>query len=164
MKTRITGRQMSARAQAGLRKDLSLMYRQMVNEMTVVIARFATGENQTIPRNQHDDLVEDVLLIHRRYFIGTTGRKSFDENGLAITPYARILQRWYVFAVVGAVKLDRAWMKRSIPKDVYKWLAGTYKRCIQPVEETAAGANQIQEAENPMPVNWGRMVIPTGHA
>lgn len=144
MKTRITGRQMSARAQAGLRKDLSLMYRQMVNEMTAVIARYATGEDQAVPRNRHDDLVEDVLLIHRRYFIGETGRKSFDENELAITPYAKILQRWYVYAVVGAVKVDRAWMKRSIPKDVYQWLAGTYKRRIQPVEETS-----VREAVNP---------------
>ena len=150
MKTRITGRQMSARAQAGMRKDLSLMYRAMINEITAVIARYATGPEQTVPRNRHDDLVEDVLLIHRRYFIGTTGRKSFDENDFAITPYAKILQRWYVYAVVGAVKVDRAWMKRSIPKDIYKWLAGTYKRTIQPdpEQETAVGEH-IQEAENP---------------
>jgi hypothetical protein len=147
MKTRTTGRQMAARAQAGLRKDLSVMYRQMVNEMAVVVARYAIGPEQTVPRNLHDDLAEDIGEIHRKYFVtsatyNTAKRKSFDENGLALTPYAKILQRWYVYAVVGAVKLDRAWMKRSIPKDVYAWLARTSRY-------TLSSEQAVQEAANP---------------
>lgn len=157
MKTRITGRQMGARAQAGLRKDLSLMYREMINEMTAVLQRYGTGPGGKVPRAQHDDVADDIGAIHRKYFLVGTSRKSFDENELAITPYAKILQRWYVYAVEGAVKVDRAWMRRSIPKDVYKWLAGTYKRKIQPdpEQESAAGANRHQEAENPYARKYG---------
>jgi hypothetical protein len=142
MKSRLTGVQLQARAQAGLRRDLNAMYRQMVNEMSALLLRYGIGDNSTIPSARHDDVAEEIGLIHRKYFVGMMGRKSFDDNGLAITPYARILQKWYVYAVVGAIRLDRVWMKQHLPEDVYNWLARTSRKTL------ARGA-QMQEAENP---------------
>jgi len=131
MKTRITGTQLHARAQAGLRRDLIDMYTDMHSEMAGVLQRYGTGPDQTLPRKQWDNALEDVGLIHRKYFIGTTGRRAFDEKDMALTPYAKILQRWYIYVVVGAVRLDRAWMKRHIPEDVYNWLARTRRNSFQ---------------------------------
>lgn len=142
MKSRLTGVQLQARAQAGLRRDLNAMYLRMVNEMAVVLHRYGTGQDGTIPSARHDDVAEEIGQIHRKHFVGITGRKSFDDNGLAITPYARILQKWYVYAVVGAIRLDRAWMKEHLPEDVYLWLARTSRNTL------VRGA-QTQEAENP---------------
>jgi hypothetical protein len=114
----------------------------MLNEMGGVLQRYGTGPDGTVPQSLHDDVAEAVGAIHRRYFIGVTGRKAFDDNGLAITPYARILQKWYVYAVVGAVRLDRAWMKQNIPEDVYTWLSRTSRN-------TLSRGQQAQEAANP---------------
>jgi hypothetical protein len=143
MKKRTTGVQLHARAQAGLKRDLIGMYRQMTSEMAVALQRYGTGEDGIIPRNLHDDAADEIGQIHRKYFLsGTTGRKAFDENELAITPYTRILQKWYVYAVVGVIRLDRAWMKRNIPEDVFNWLAKTYHSRL-------TGEEPVQEAENP---------------
>lgn len=157
MKKRTTGRQLLARAQVGIARDLRVMYTQMLNEISLTLQRYGTGPDQTIPRSQHDDLLEEVGQIHRKYFLsGTTGRKSFDDKELALTPYAKILQKWYVHVVVGAVRLDRAWMKRSIPKDVYAWLARTYRNMLsdeqEPTQEALHRWNRWIEQREPVPV------------
>lgn len=131
-----SGRQIAARAQVGVKKDVQQMFRDVVSEMSATIQRYADSEGK-IPRQQRDAMREDVLLPLRRAFIGATGRQVFDEKGLAVTGFARVLQRWYVYAVVEMVKLQRSWMKQNIPEDVYRWLSLTPRRTLQ------------QEAANP---------------
>lgn len=52
------------------------------------------------------------------------GRDAFGPDGVtALTPYARLLNDALVQVSVGVVQMHHDWLRRSVPRDVFDWLA-----------------------------------------
>lgn len=57
-------------------------------------------------------------------FVASDGRSSFAADGVtAISPYAQMLNELYVRVVMEAIYGMRDWMAKSLPPDVFRWLA-----------------------------------------
>jgi hypothetical protein len=100
----------------------------------------------------------------QRMFLGVDGLSAFGQDGVtALAPFPYLLNYWSVYAIVAHVKAHQAWMQKSIPEDVYDWLASVPSRPVpikgaSSVAETIGGrgiarsprtVTSVAEQENP---------------
>lgn len=105
-----------------VRQDLDAELRPVVRDIQTVIL-FNSLTDGSIPLEREDVILARAGTIVSNFFTAGDNRRSFDANYNGLTPYARLLNRYYVRVALEAVVDQYLWMKRNIPEDVFNWLA-----------------------------------------
>ena len=94
----------------------------------------AKGSGTTLDRlrqERREALLIDTGDIVQALFTAPGTRWVFAEDGVSmLTPFARVLNEWYVRVTYAAVRPHHDWMRRHVPTDVQSWLY-TYGRRIR---------------------------------
>lgn len=118
-----------ATAQAGLRRELTEMFRAMAVDIDTVLQRYERRGADL--KKEKTNLQTDISLVIQRYFVVDDGRTAFAGDGVtALTPYARILNKWYVFAVRSEVMAHYRWLQEQLPTDVFLFLSDVNTRRV----------------------------------
>jgi hypothetical protein len=117
--------------QAGLRRDIKEMFRLMAVEIDVLLQAYER-RNADLKRVKSDVLAEIGKIVSRYFVDPSDGRSSFARDGVtAVTPFARILNKWYVVATRNEVLAHYAFLKSRLPDDVFVYLAGSNSRPVR---------------------------------
>lgn len=136
-----------------IRKDLAATFKPTSERITGVItqAAGADGTLNHLTQQQRVDLIDRVGDLTESIFVRPGTRKAFGQDGVtAVSPYATMLNRWYVNITYQAVKVHHDWMQKHVPDDVRKWL-GRRGRKLQ-FESRRNGWRRgglLAEADNP---------------
>ncbi len=134
----VPGSKVLFRAQKGFRVEFDaelLKVARSIGGMLVAAANPLTGK---IPTSREDDLSADAGEMVASVFTGSYNNKraAFAADGVtALAVYPRLLNKWYVFAVAGAVRGHQSWMKSHVPQDVHQWLMRRRSRRVSPIGE-----------------------------
>lgn len=80
-------------------------------------------DERTLDKNQRDRVLREVGELVQGLFVAD-GRFAFADDGVtARTPYAQILNTFYVRVVMEAVYGARDWMIKRVPRDVFRFLS-----------------------------------------
>lgn len=97
-----------------------------------------------------DALLDQAGDLAQQMYTGPemTPASVFAGDGVtARSPFARVLNEWYVKVVYRSVKTQHDWMRRRVPEDVYLWLQ-TVGRPV-PLAEGAAVQYVMREQDSP---------------
>lgn len=97
---------------------LKAMYGRMAADIAAFVSRSA--QNGVVPRRLADEVSDRGGEIAARYF--ALGRRVFDEQNRALTPYAALLNRHYVLVTRRAVRPHADMLRKRLPDDVLRWL------------------------------------------
>lgn len=124
-------------AQRGARRDLRALFKTASDQIAGVLIR-SQGSSGVIPPRMEVAVRRSIEPIILALFVGGDGRSAFGEDGVTpLSPYARLLNKWYVYVTVKQARLHGAWLRRNLPEDVYGWLAS------RPISTV------VRETENP---------------
>jgi hypothetical protein len=127
------------RAQKGFRVDFDAELLKVSRRIGAMLVAASSPSTGIIPKSREDDLSSQAGEMVANVFTGSTGgkRSAFASDGVtALAIYPRLLNKWYVYAVSGAVRAHEKWMKRNVPADVFEWLRRSGVRKVSPVGET----------------------------
>jgi hypothetical protein len=104
------------------RKALTAIMQDTVGRAQVVLVS-VSGANNPIPLRQLPSVRNRIGDIVQSMF--TRNGQAFAENGVtAVSPLARVINQGVAQATFGAVKTQHDWMRKHVPADVFRWLAG----------------------------------------
>lgn len=120
-----------------VRTAVDLMFRSILPQANRTIAAAAQrDENGTLDTRHKDRVLREVGELVQRLFVAD-GRFAFADDGVtARSPFAQLLNTFYVRVVMEAVYGQRDWLTKKIPADVFQFLSRA-----QPLT--------LGEAENP---------------
>ena len=111
-------------AQKGFREGYKTILRPAVEQIGVVLQRYAGTDGKIDPKRERQVLAATGPIIDR-VFVGYDGRHAYAEDeATPLSPYAKLINTWVAYVTVKAVRNQQAWMKRNVPEDVYNWLKG----------------------------------------
>lgn len=135
----VAGRRINASAQLAMRDDIQKMFAAMSRELATMLVLRA-GLDGIIDQREEETIRVDAREIVGRYFVDPT---AYDADKVTPrSPYARILNKFYVRVVGLNVQQHQAWLKRNIPEDIYRWLTTAPLPEGLPVRETSPGATR----------------------
>jgi len=110
-------------AQKGFREGFKAILRPAVEQIGVVLNRYAGADGKIDPKRERQ-VLGAVGQIIDRVFVGSDGRHAYAEDeATPLSPYAKLVNMWVAYITVKAVRNQQAWMKRHVPEDVYNWLS-----------------------------------------
>lgn len=122
-----------ASAQVGYKTD-------MIRELKIIAAQIgamviqSSGSDGTITKSAQRQLVANAGAILTRFFVGTNGRYAYaDDDVTPQSTYATILNKWYITVTVRQIQAHTAWLKSTMPDDLFRWLQTATPR---PTRET----------------------------
>jgi hypothetical protein len=121
MPTTLTYRRISV---AAIERDVKAAWKPTSDRITrtIVMAGDPDG-TMNLNRSQRLDLINQVGTLTQALFVGADGKSPYDRNGVTpLAPFPRVLNQWYVKVVTAAVRSHAAYLKRTLPEDVYRWL------------------------------------------
>lgn len=126
-------------AQTGFKRDIKALFASIVDDLRGILLRAAEPDG-TIPLSRLNRVQAASAEIILRLFVGADGRNAFADDGVSpLSPYARILNKWYVYVVVAQVMAAHKWLKKTLPEDVFAYLQTGSVRSVA----------VVKEAENP---------------
>lgn len=88
-----------------------------------VLSAGLADEDRTLDNRQRDRVLREVGELVQGLFVAD-GRFAFASDGVtARTPYAQLLNTFYVRVVMEAVYGQRDWMVKKVPQDVFRFLS-----------------------------------------
>lgn len=115
-------------AQKGFREGYKAILRPAVEQIGLLLQRSA-GFDGKIDRRRESAVVEQAGEIVQRVYV--SGRRAFGEDGATpLAPYAKLINQWVSYVTIKAVRNQQAWMKRTMPDDVYRWLQGAKRPSV----------------------------------
>ena len=143
-----SGSRALAVAQSGFKRDFGEAMREVSDQVGAIVLREA-GDDQQVSAQEARRIARRSGELVERVFVGSDGRSAFADDGVTpLSPYARILNKWIVYVTVQAVNRQRDWMKRTIPEDVFNWLAGASapQRTVREMVEDHLRAGYVSTA------------------
>lgn len=111
-----------------IRRDMAAVFMPSIQRAGDIL-RGAASPDGTIDPRRTDEVVARVGEVVQRMFVGDNLRSAFGSDGVTpLSPYARILNQWYVRVVFEAIDIQYRWMKRRVPPDVFRYLASVNTR------------------------------------
>jgi hypothetical protein len=105
------------------------------NRIRRVLAQYSSGDG-IIPVEDKNDVLAEILPIATRIFVGGDDKSAFAKDGTtALAPYGVLLNQIFVRVTVDIVYTHTRQMKRSLPENVFNWLATPFAR----LEEVTGG-------------------------
>ncbi len=127
-------------AQLGFKRDLKALFASIVDDIQAIILRPGTDPDAPIDESRLPSIQAAAARVMLSLFVGPDGRNAFADDGVSpLSPYARLLNKWYVYVVVSQVMAHHNWMKKTLPSDVFAALQNWKSRKVA----------LIKEAENP---------------
>ena len=124
-------------AQTGFKRDIKALFASIVDDLRGILLRAAEPDG-TIPVSRLNRVQAASAEIIMRLFVGPDGRNAFADDGVSpLSPYARILNKWYVYVVVAQVMAAHKWLKKTLPEDVFAYLQTGSVRSVAVVKEAA---------------------------
>jgi hypothetical protein len=115
-------------AQKGFREGYKAILRPAVDQIGMLLQRSA-GFDGKIDRRRESAVIEQAGEIVQRVYV--SGRRAFADDGATpLSPYAALINQWVTYATIKAVRNQQAWMKRTMPDDVYRWLQGAKRPSV----------------------------------
>lgn len=108
-----------------IRKDLAATFKPVSQRITGVITQAANADGKLdhLTQQQRVTLIDQVGDLVDSIFVRPGTRKAFAQDGVtAASPYAALLNKWYVQITYQAVKVHHDWMRKHVPEDVQNWL------------------------------------------
>jgi len=132
----IAGRRGLDIALAGHRREAIDLFKGVAEQSGAVLVRYA-GADGLIPDGAEKYVIRDIGKIVERTFVGPDGRTAYDGTR-DLSPYARLLNKWIASAVEAVVVGHARYLKRTMPPDVWQWLAHSRVR----IQEQGGGDGQ----------------------
>lgn len=115
-------------AQKGFREGYKAILRPAVDQIGMLLQRSA-GFDGKIDRRRESTVIEQAGEIVQRVYV--SGRRAFADDGATpLSPYAALINQWVAYTTIKAVRNQQAWMKRTMPEDVYRWLQGAKRPSV----------------------------------
>ena len=106
-----------------VRQEVVKMFRGVLPTLQVLINGATDSEGKLVFSQRQRVAQQAGNLIHS-LFVGPDGRNAFAQDGVtALSPFAQILNSFYVRVTMEAIYAQRNWLKKNIPSDVFQWLA-----------------------------------------
>ena len=120
-----------------VREAVTAMFQSIIPRVRQsVLSAAMRDEEGTLNRNQQNRVLREVGQLVEGLFVAE-GRFAFADDGVtARTPFAQLLNEFYVRVVMEAIYGARDWMARKVPDDVFQFLS-------------RAQAIDLGEADNP---------------
>jgi hypothetical protein len=120
-----------------VRSAVDLMFRSILPQINRGLSTASLNdENRTLDTRQRDRVLREVGELVQGLFVAE-GRFAFEADGVtARSPFAQLLNGFYVRVTMEAVYGQHDWLKKRIPADVFQFLSRA-----QPLN--------LGEAENP---------------
>lgn len=121
--TVIAGRRALAIAQRGFKNDITREFQTVADQISAILFRNSDFSG-SIPTRNEKAVLQDAGAALQRMFVGLDGRSPFADDGITpLAAYPRILNKWLIYVTAQVVYGHRDWMKRTLPEDVFNWLA-----------------------------------------
>jgi hypothetical protein len=130
-------------AQRGMRRDFRGMMQRTGDQVRGALARHATGFNGTIPERNIVSARREAREAMLRTFVSVNDAPFGDDGVTAISPFAAMLNKWYVRVIAATVYAHRDWMAANLPDDVYRWLRTVPSRRVTRVAEQTEGVERL---------------------
>lgn len=123
-------------AQAGFKRDVRNLFASVVDDIQRVVLAPGADADTPIAPSRIPTIQAQTAKIIMGLFVGADGRNAFAEDGVtAVSPYAKLLNKWYVYVVVQQVMAAHRWMKTNLPEDVFRYLQSGRVRPVRIVKE-----------------------------
>jgi len=121
--TTIAGVRALPQAQKGFRLGAKRIYRTASERITAMLVRSA-GRDGIIEPRQERVITRAAGEIIQSLFVGSDGRSAYADDGATpLAAYPRLVNSWVGYVTYRAVHAHYDWMRRTLPDDVFRWLA-----------------------------------------
>ena len=108
-------------------KDVKLavgkMFKGVLPTLQSYINSATDADGKLNPARRNETARQAGEAVHR-LFVGTDGRNAFAQDGVtAISPFAQLLNEFYVRVTMEAIYTQRNWMRKNMPPQLFSWLS-----------------------------------------
>jgi hypothetical protein len=105
-----------------VRKSVTDMFKSVMPTLQAYINSATDSDGNLIFSRRAETARMAGEAVHKLFV--ADGRNAFAQDGVtALTPYAGILNFYYVRVTLEAVYAQRAWLKKNMPPELFSWLS-----------------------------------------
>lgn len=107
-----------------VKEAIGLMFQGVLPQIFRIVQSAALrDENGTLDTRHKDRVLREVGELVQGLFVAD-GRFAFADDGVtARTPFAQLLNGFYVRVTVEAVQQQRSWLQKKLPPDIFQYLS-----------------------------------------
>lgn len=133
-------------AQAGMKRDLTAIFRAGIEQMKTVLVR-AASNNGAIPASQQVAVRAQIKQLTSNIFTGTNDQ-PFSADGITpLAPYPKLMNQWLAWSVYQAVRQHEAWLRQHVPEDVFRQLRMARRRTIVSEQQRIFEPNPLAQID-----------------
>ena len=120
---RIGGERALYAAQAQFKRDITMTLQRTSDQAAGILRRYAAADGTISVRNE-TAVQREIGNLVSRLFVSNDGRSAFGSDGTTpLAPFGRLLNANIIAVTRSVVEAHVAWMRRTLPDDVYRQLA-----------------------------------------